>query len=103
MKPLRAGAARSALAARLVELYNVQFEQAHAGQILTHEQVAAILGGAIEASLEETFGVLNATLIGDTGVDERHRLRFTFWRHFEYKSWQLIQALKASNLIGKVK
>lgn len=96
MKPLRSGKARNELAQNLratIEQKGIEFENMVAVSPRAIERSAAILGGAIEAALLETFG----------SVIANKEVVAIFWRTFNHSTWQLTRTLKASNLLDKIK
>ena len=93
MRPLKKGAARTALAESLDDLVapSIAFvENKHndIGTVLTMTQIAAIVGGAIDGTLDE--------------MNTAPEIKAMFWRLFNHNLWNLIRSLRASNQLGKV-
>lgn len=101
MKPLRKGSARTALAENLLDLIGPQTQHQPEnpaadegdGEVifrLEADQIAAIVGGALEEAIRDMNGSLDSAY------------RANFWRYFNHNLWNLTRSLRASNLLGKV-
>lgn len=98
MRPLRKGAARTALASGLAKLAQVKIES-FAAAVPAERQLAsvgiaqlqaAVLGGAIEEAIREMFPLA-----------EQKKITADFWRYTNENLWRLTRALEASNLLDK--
>lgn len=95
MRPMKPGAARSALAENIAELLRPEIptatlvpgSESHDAKIL-----AAVLGGAIEAALDEWRGT-NLT----------REQRQAFWRLTNENCWRMTRSLRASGQLEKIR
>jgi len=99
MKPLKKGAARTGLETNLSGLVGPQHAVVAPGDDtnelpafkLSNSQIAAVIGGALEQSLTDTFG-----------EQFPPHTRTAFWRYFNHNLWNLIRSLRASNQLEKL-
>lgn len=88
MKPMKAGSARTALTENIGDLL-IQYHSPDQIDPRAVKLVAAVLGGAVEAALE------------DMGHDKG--LREIFWRYTNDNCWRMTRALRASGQLDKIK
>jgi len=107
VKPLSKGSKRTALAENIEEItmealigdVTTKGIAIHSGINVSHT-LAAILGGAINESLDQA---LRGRLVGLRDDEELKKTTADFWRLFNENTWRLTRALKASGLIKEIK
>lgn len=103
MRPMKPGAARSALAENIAELLRPEIptatlvpgSESHDAKIL-----AAVLGGAINAALDAIYLEQHGF---ERTAEESKAIREVFWRHANHATWQMTRSLRASGQLEKIR
>ena len=105
MRPMKPGAARSALAENIGSLLLQALDggmPADLSELRARDGklVAKVLGGALEQALDDMY-------LEDHGFarEPARRREFLerFWRYFNDNTWRLARALRASNQLDKIR